>query len=310
MMHPHCGCGKRAFTRGSTGHSVYCRQCFTEAVQERVRKTINRYSMFRHGDSIAIGLSGGKDSAVLLNILTLLERSPPRSHLAAVVVDEGIHGYRDEAIKCARLAADQASIELHLVSFEELYGDSLDALVSRVHRRNYGQKPCSICGTLRRNALNKVAREIGATKLATGHNLDDETQTCLLNVLRGDTFRFRRLSREPTQKHPELVPRVKPLVEVAEREIQLYALAKKLHYHDIECPYAATAMRNDVRRFLMAQEEKRPGTLMTVLRFHDRLLSQENKEESPRFKLCQKCGEPTSTETCSVCNTLKILGDW
>jgi uncharacterized protein (TIGR00269 family) len=263
--------------------------------------------MFREGDIIAIGLSGGKDSTVLLDILNQQHRAHPRSYLSTVVIDEGISEYRDEAIRFARLAAEKAEMELHLISFEELFGYSLDALVSQISGKSYGQKPCSICGKLRRYALNKTAREIGATKLATGHNLDDEAQTCLLNMLRGDAFRFQRLFRKPVQKHPQLVPRVKPLVELAEREIQLYARAKEIQYHDAECPYAPTAMRNDVRRFLLMQEEKRPGTLLSILRFHDRLIAQEDNGTGAKLVPCMKCGEPASTETCSVCKTLEML---
>lgn len=304
---PHCACGKKAFVRISTTSSIVCKDCFGKRVQDRVRRTINKYRMFREGDVITVGLSGGKDSTALLDILNQLQRVHPRSHLSTVVVDEGISKYRDDAIRFARLAAEKANMELHLISFEELFGYSLDALVSRINCHSSGQKPCSICGKLRRYALNKVAREIGATKLATGHNLDDEAQTCLLNMLRGDVFRFRRLFRKPVQKHPRLVPRVKPLVELAEREIQLYTRARGIQYHDVECPYASTAMRNDVRSFLLVQEEKRPGTLLSILRFHDRLIAQEGNGTEARLTPCTKCGEPASAGTCSVCETLEML---
>ncbi|MHA2271143.1 MAG: TIGR00269 family protein [Candidatus Hodarchaeales archaeon] len=304
---PRCACGKKAFVRTSTTPNIVCKDCFGKRVQDRVRRTINKYRMFREGDIITIGLSGGKDSTVLLDILNQLQRAHPRSYLSTVVIDEGISKYRDEAIRFARLAAEKAEMELHLISFEELFGYSLDTLVSRISYQSYGQKPCSICGKLRRYALNRVAREIGATKLATGHNLDDEVQTCLLNMLRGDDFRFRRLFRKPVRKHPQLVPRVKPLVELAEREIQLYARAKGIQYHDAECPYAPTAMRNDVRRFLLEQEEKRPGTLLSILRFHDRLMAQEDNRTGAKLAPCTRCGEPASAETCSVCKTLEII---
>ncbi|MFX0114879.1 MAG: TIGR00269 family protein [Candidatus Hodarchaeota archaeon] len=306
---PSCyRCRNPAYTRVPGATTLICRKCYSTGIVDRVRRTINRYQMFHDGDVIAVGLSGGKDSTVLLHILSQLEKSHPSSSLTAIAIDEGIHGYRDEAIKYAQRAAEKAAVELYLVSFEELFGYTLDELALRLTNANSSKKPCAICGNLRRYALNRVARGFGATKLATGHNLDDEAQTCILNMLRGDLFRFRRLSRKPMQKHPQLVPRVKPLVELTEREIQLYALAKEIQYHDFECPYALTAMRNDVRSFLATQEEKRAGTLITILRFHDRLVAQKNGEMGPRFKPCKKCGEPTSTETCSACKILEKLG--
>jgi len=305
---PSCSCGNTGFVRAPTSERIVCRSCFSNDVSDKVRRAINRYRMFHEGDRIAVGLSGGKDSTVLLHILSQLQKAHPHSELAVIVVDEGIHGYRDEAIKFARLAAETANTQLHLVSFKELFGYTLDFLVSRTSTHNYGQQPCSICGKFRRQALNKAARAINATKLATGHNLDDEAQTCLLNMLRGDILRFRRLSRIPVQKHVLLVPRVKPLVELTEREIQLYALVREIRHYDVECPYAPTAMRNDARNFLVVQEEKRPGTLKTIVRFHDRIMAQENQGSgSSRLELCKKCGEPASAAICSVCETLKEL---
>jgi glucosamine 6-phosphate synthetase-like amidotransferase/phosphosugar isomerase protein len=79
---------------------------------------------------------------------------------------------------------------------------------------------------LRRRALNVAAREAGADKLATAHNLDDETQTILLNLLHGDALRIARVNPVLAMSHPKLVQRVKPLCEVPEKEIAFYAFKK------------------------------------------------------------------------------------
>ena len=109
---PSCyQCKKPAYTRAPGATTFVCRKCYNAAVVDRVRRTVNRYQMLHDGDVIAVGLSGGKDSTVLLHILSQLEKSHPRSSLTAITIDEGIHGYRDEAIKCAQLAAEKAAIE-------------------------------------------------------------------------------------------------------------------------------------------------------------------------------------------------------
>ncbi len=302
-----CDCGKVAFTQLNDPLKLICRICFSNYIQDKVRRTVNRYRMLAEGDHIAIGLSGGKDSTVLLDVMIKLQKVHPLSQITVISIDEGISGYRENALRIAQLNAEKNNKKIVVTSFEEQFGYSLDDLVQKAHTQNFGQKPCSICGKLRRRALNNSSRAIGATKLATGHNLDDEAQTCLLNFLRGDSIRFKRMTRTPVQKHPQLIPRIKPLVEITEREIQLYAIAQNIDYHDEDCPYAMTAMRNDVRSFLISQEEKRSNTLKSILRFHDRLFSTKSETEDMKLDLCQICKEPTNAEICNVCITLDSL---
>jgi tRNA(Ile)-lysidine synthase TilS/MesJ len=93
-----------------------------------------------------------------------------------------------------------------------------------------------LCGVFR-GRCNRKAREIGADKLATGHNLDDEAQAVMLNVMNGDTERLARL--RPTRAQEGLIPRIKPLMDIPEREIALYAFLKKIPFYMGECPYTS-----------------------------------------------------------------------
>ena len=120
--------------------------------------------MFEMDDRIAVAVSGGKDSVSLLHILSRIEVDFPKTTLKAVTVDEGIKGYRDEAIKTARKNCNQLGIEHLTVSFKELFGYTMDEIVQKTRTKKL--TPCAYCGVLRRRALNVAARQVSANKIA------------------------------------------------------------------------------------------------------------------------------------------------
>jgi len=150
-----------------------------------------------------------------------------RFELVAITVDEGIKGYRDESIRIARECCSQLGVEHTIVSFEDLYGYTLDEIRGSLRRDEAGPGTCSYCGVLRRKALNSTAKAVKADKLVTAHSLDDEVQTIMLNVLHGDILRLPRIAPGVGREIPGLVPRVKPLREIPEEEIALYAFLRR-----------------------------------------------------------------------------------
>lgn len=300
-------CKKReaVFMRPYSGERL-CRRCFCKSIENKVRATISRYEMFQPDDKIMVGVSGGKDSVTLLHILTKIEKAFPDAPLCAVTVDEGIKGYRDEALKFAVENCRKLGIEHILTSFKQMYGYGLDEIVNMIQKKEL--TPCSYCGVLRRRALNTTAREAGVDKLATAHNLDDETQTMILNILHGDALRIARVKPVLTVVHPKLVPRVKPFCEVPEREVAFYAYLKKIEFQGVPCPYAGTALRNDVRTILNRLEEKHAGMKFTVFRSMERIRpALEAMAEEVKLRECKKCGEPTVGELCKPCQMLEKL---
>ena len=281
-----------------------CGACFCESIEERVRRTISRYDMFEYDSHIAVGVSGGKDSLSLLHILAEIEEEFPRSELIAVTVDEGIRGYRDEAIELAEEGCRELGVENRVLSFKELFGYTLDEIAEKTSGGPL--TPCSWCGVLRRRALNTAAREAGADRLATAHNLDDMAQTVLLNILRGDHRRLALLDPAGKTISEKLVRRMKPYCDVPERESTLYAYLKGIRFQSKPCPYASTAMRNDIREFLNRLEVKRPGTTFITFRSIQRILPLL-KKETRLLGVCPLCGEPTTGEICRTCEMLKSL---
>ena len=303
-----CRSREAFFFRSYSGERL-CRGCFCRSIEDKARATIAEYEMLKFDDRIAVAVSGGKDSLSLLHILTRLERNHPRSSLVAVTVDEGIRGYRDEALKIAVETCRKLKTEHFTVSFKELFGFTLDEIVKRQKQgASRSITPCGYCGVLRRKALNLAARKADADKLATAHTLDDETQTILLNMFHGDVWRLAKEKPVTDEVHPKLVRRIKPFCEIPERETALYAYVRKINFQSRPCPYASEALRNDVRTMLNRIEEKHPGTKFTIFNSMEKL--RPAIEESARkegLAECEKCGEPTTERVCRTCQMLSEI---
>jgi len=283
-----------------------CRKCFSESIENKVRAVISKYNMFKFDDRIAVAVSGGKDSINLLHILSKIEKDYPKASICAITVDEGIRGYRDEAIKIAAENCEMLGIDQTVVSFKEIYGYTLDEIVEKTKHKDL--TPCAYCGVLRRRALNIAARKAAADKIATAHTLDDEVQTFLLNLFHGDPFRTIRSGPKFTSKNPKLTPRVKPFCEVLERESVLYAYVKGINFQETPCPYAGEALRNDMRIYLNRLEEKHPSIKYTLYRSIEKIREAlaSHVEETP-LQPCRICGEPTTSSICQACKILSEL---
>jgi len=287
-----------------------CRKCFIESVEDKTRATVAKYNMFNFDDRIAVAVSGGKDSVSLLHVLAKIERRYPKAELVAITVDEGILGYRDEALKIAAENCKDLDIKHCTVSFKQLFGYTFDQMVKRVRgKMTTNLTPCAYCGVLRRKALNMAARQVKADKLATAHTLDDETQTVLLNIFHGDVLRIAKEKPVTDKVHPKLVRRTKPFCEIPEKETALYAYVKGIKFQSTPCPYASEALRNDARAILNDLEEKHPGIKFSIFRSVERIRpALENMAKKEGLNECIECGEPTTDKICRTCQLRKQIG--
>ncbi len=293
-------CNKKAVIELKYANKKLCEKHFTLFYEKRVRRTIVKNSMLRRKDKVAVGVSGGKDSLVLLYLLHKM-----RYNVEAVLIDEGIKGYRDKTIPYVEKLCKELNIPLHVFSFKEEYGKTLNETVKKRKR-----PACSYCGVFRRSLLNKAARRINADKLAIGHNLDDETQMILMNFTRSELLRLARAGPVVgIVEDDRFVQRIKPLRECSEKENVLYALLTGIKYSDVECPYAGEAFRSTVRECLNMMEEKHPGTKLGILHSFDKLLPilKEHFQEVGEVNACKVCGEPTSGEICKSCQMKKEI---
>jgi uncharacterized protein (TIGR00269 family) len=112
-----------------------------------------------------------------------------------------------------------------------------------------------------------------------------------------------------SEAHPKFVRRVKPLCEVPEKEIALYAYLKRIDFQSSPCPYATTALRSDIRVMLNRMEEKHAGIKFTLVKSVEKIRpALEMVAEEARLKNCVECGEPTVGEICKACQMLRKLG--
>jgi uncharacterized protein (TIGR00269 family) len=296
-------CGESAvfFERRTRRH--FCSTHFTGGVEHRVAETITGRRMIVQGDTVAVALSGGKDSTALLMILSRVLPAIADVPLVAITVDEGIRGYRGDTIRSADRIARELGMEHRTISFAEVFGDTLDAILAGRETRS-----CSICGILRKKALADGARAAGATKLATGHNLDDEAQSVLMNVLRGDLPRLARDSSADTSGR--FIPRIKPLMFVSEKEIATYLVLRGAWPELPECPYARHALRREARSMLSTLEYRHPGTMLRLMESRQKIGDACAGGAIPDDPLlaCRQCGDPCSGELCRFCHLKLELG--
>lgn len=300
-------CGAPAvINREYEGRSL-CREHFSRAVEDQVKATIRKEDLVAGDETIAVGLSGGKDSGVLLELLVDIFGERPDIDIEAVCVHEGIEPYRTESVETARAMCDRLDVPIHVVNYKEEYDVTMDEIMVKQPEMH----SCSYCGVLRRDAINRTVRDIDADKLAVGHNMDDAVQSAVMNLLRGDVSRLARMGAK-THKVPsdKFVRRIKPLRAVREKEVALYAEVNDLEVHIQTCPHAEGALRADIRDFLNSLEQERPGIKNTALSSIDRLLPVLRDEfygDTGEVSPCAECGEPSSRDVCRKCELLSAV---
>ena len=303
-------CGKPAAITLRYASQQLCQSHFTEMFERRVKRTVRNFRMLRKGETVAVGLSGGKDSCVMLHMLHRISKSLPIK-LFAITIDEGIAGYRPRSLEVAESVCKALGIPLKVVGFKGEFGKSLDQLL-----KEKGEKhSCSYCGVMRRRLLNLCARKFGADKMAIGHNSDDAAQTILMNYMRNEPERLARFGPvSGTFDDEKLVPRIKPLFLTPERDVAAYAIMKGIPVEFSECPYAKNAFRQHVREILNRTEEKYPCSKLRVVRtfLAQKGLMQDGTEKrrekggnGKEIGRCASCGEPSSGDECSLCRMLK-----
>lgn len=290
-----CG-GKAFYTRKYSGETL-CSDCFKDSIVEKTRRTISKYKMIRPSDRIAVAVSGGKDSLSLLKIVVRLY-STRRNPVLAISVDEGVAGYRDEALDHARSLARELNVEHTVVSYKEMFGFSLDEALDWKEEREVSS--CSFCGVFRRRAIDEAAIRARATVVATAHNLDDCVQTVLMNLMHGDVARLGWL--DPAYADESFpIRRVKPFMEIYEEEVALYAFQTGVQFQSVSCPYMHEGLRSEVRDYLNMMEANHPGIKNVLLRSSLDVISRFARSSEKEAVPCTRCGNPSSNSLCNVC---------
>jgi tRNA 2-thiocytidine biosynthesis protein TtcA len=224
-------------------------------IAKKVTKAITDYDLIEDGDRVMVGLSGGKDSWALIQILDVLRRRAPIAFsLVAVTVDSGYDGYRHDLIS---KTCEQRGWEYRIVHTE--IGETIDDLLDQ------NATPCSLCARFRRGVLYRLATEVGASKIALGHHLDDFIETLLLNVFFAGTLKAMP-ARLVSDNGEHVV--IRPLVGVTEAEARQYAKASELPIIGCCCPACGdlSLQRQRVKRLIAELEVEHPDIKSSMIR--------------------------------------------
>lgn len=274
---------------------------FNRKIENTVIKTIEKYKLLEEGEKIAVALSGGKDSVLTLHILNKL-KNKFNIDLVAITIDEGVSGYRNEGVEAARQNAEETGIELIEKSFFDEFNFNLDDIFN-----NY-KSACIPCGIFRRYLLNRTAYEVGASKIATGHNMDDEIQSFIMSFARADFRRFSKFGPKLDAIHPKLIPRIKPLWKVPEKDVGTWAVLNNIDVHFAECPYSYMSLRSKIKEFLNKMESRQKGSKKNILKSFDKSFQFEKKLVN--LYECEICGEPSSLNICKACKMLDKINQF
>lgn len=220
----------------------------------RLGQAIGDFGLIAGGDRILVGVSGGKDSWVLLHLLRLLQRrAPVRFELVAVNVDHGFQGFRADLVE-DYLAREGYTFHMRSARIGLTVKEKIQP----------GDTFCSLCARLRRGTLARHAGELGCRTIALGHHADDFVETLLLNLLFGGRTRAmpaRRLADDGSHVV------IRPLVYVWEDEIADYARARGFPVVCCACPGCndPTLQRHRLKRLLRELERAHPGVKASLL---------------------------------------------
>src|SRR6188768_735960 len=224
-------------------------------IAKKTTKAIKDFNLIEDGDRIMVGLSGGKDSWALLQMLDVLrQRAPIDFSLVAVNVDSGYKAFKHDVI--ARTCEARGwEYRIEHTSIGDVMDDLLEANAT----------PCSLCARLRRGVLYRIASEVSATKIALGHHLDDFIETLLLNLFFAGALKAMP-ARLVSDNGRHVV--IRPLVYATESEARSYAKASALPIIGCCCPACGdlSLQRQRIKRLIAELEVEHPDIKNSMIR--------------------------------------------
>jgi len=265
-------------------------------LESKVKQTLKKIKLSKK-EKIIVALSGGKDSSVVAYLMKKFGYNIDGFH-----IDLKIGKYSDDCLKAVKELCNSLGIKLHIYDMKKETGAGMCYLRSAVQSKK-NLKNCAICGVVKKWILNKEVRKLKADKIATGHHLDDEAQTFLLNILKGSpelSANSGAVSKNSPDK--KFIPRIKPLFHVPEKEIKKYSIEKKLPVNYAKCPCAIDSYRIQVRKFMNTLSDKEKEN---IIKNSEKILKKLNKKVSD-VNYCEICGEPSRKKICKKCELMGI----
>jgi uncharacterized protein (TIGR00269 family) len=294
-------CENRAvYSRKYSGENL-CSICFSDSIVRKTAKTISKYNMIRNDELVCVAVSGGKDSLTLLHILDKMSKKH-NFRIKVITIDEGIDGYRNEALEIVKNFCEKINVEYLVYSYKDLFDLTLDEALNL--RDSEKSSSCSICGTLRRRAIDYAAKDIGADVIATGHNLDDSLQSFFINLLSGDTNKIGWMDPDTSNNS---LRKIKPFCEIYESEIVFYAFTNEIPFQSEPCPHMNEGIRTEIREFLNSIETQHSGIKNNLFNSFLKISEIVRNTNYKEKRKCPICMNECTGEICSVCNLVLKL---
>lgn len=310
--------GESDYYQKTSGRNL-CKACFIRYIEKKINDFISLKRLVSPKDKICIGVSGGKDSLVmLLNLHYYASKFPKLPKMEVILVDEGIKRNIEEVKHSIISSIKKFSLDVNfrIISFKDRVGFRMDEVIKKIESSSVRYNACTVCAAFRRRILNDMAIELKCNKLAIGHNLDDTGQTLLQNIIRNDLKRIGKVpphgldvqiaALQDDQQLP-FVSRIKPLVNLREKEIIDYCRFKGIDFELKDCRYSLNfpIFRRKIKNFLDKFEENNYEVKYNLLNLNYELyelLRNERNEES-KFNICRSCGYPTGEKRskCMYC---------
>ncbi len=269
---------------------------FIKYFENRVKQTIKKYKLFSKKDRILVAASGGKDSTTLLYLLKKFGYN-----VNALTINAFIGNYSKESLENLKKFCKEQKIKLYEVSLRDEFGYSLCYIRSILKSKGTSLNSCAICGTLRRYLLNKYARKFKADVIATGHNLNDEAASILMNLFRNTMELNSRIG--PKTESKGFVNRVKPLYFCTENEVERYSKLKKFNVLYTWCPCSVLSFRRFLVESGLTDDELR-NLVENFVNLLPKLRKAYPKDEPNK---CRICKEPCRGELCQACMIIQKL---
>lgn len=288
-------------------------------IEEKIKETIDKYKLIKKSDKVVVALSGGKDSTSILYILKNMGYG-----VEGLMIDLYLGEWSKIHNRNMKKFCDKHDIPLTIVDLKKELGQGI-CFIKAVLKEKKNLTGCTVCGITKRWILNKWAKKMGADKLVTGHNLDDETQNVLMNFLKGNVLlgvnsspatggsgvvsargvsSVLGVSEEVPSLSGGFAQRVKPLFFVPESEIRKYAKSKKFDILYDKCPCAFGTYRVETREWMSELNDKEK---LAIVENFQKLVPKLKKKNVRELKVCRKCGEPSSGEICNACGIFECL---
>jgi uncharacterized protein (TIGR00269 family) len=278
---------------------------FVEYFENKVKETIDKHRLLSKKDKVIVAVSGGKDSTTALYVLNKLGYNTE-----AMLIDQLLGEYSKTNKDNIREFCGKLGLKLHVIPMREEFGCSVCYMKSVLDSKGFRMNTCLICGVMRRSILNRRAREIKATKLVTGHNLDDEAQTFFMNMIQGNLMLSAKLGPSSgVAKNSRFIPRVKPLYYCLEAETTQYSKIMNFPVQYEPCPCSLDSFRTFIKKRLNDLEGRNPGVKLHLVESFLSVLPALKKKfrKTGEVKTCVVCGEPSSREKCKVCSLMELM---